>query len=479
MMKRILAFGLSAVLSVQSVAAGLPDLGESSAADLSPALERRIGEQVIREIRWREPAYLDDPQVESYLTGLGNRLVAASNGAGSFQFFALRDPTLNAFAMPGGYIGVHTGLILSARSESELASVLAHEIAHVEQRHIARLVGKQSQSSMIMLASLLVAVLAARSSDQVAQAAVAGGTAAGIQNQLGYTREFEREADRMGLQTLDAAGFDTRDMANFFERLQRETRLYENNAPAYLRTHPLTTERIADMSNRVEGARYRQVASSEEFTLVQARLATLEGPAPDVFRRESLAWEKARQPTAAQRYAYVHAALRAGELARAETAWQGFAAADRNAMVVALGAEVAMARRDEATAIARLDPAIARFPQARYLDYLRADARMAAGQNEAAINELRELTTSYPDDFRSWTRLAKAYQAVGNVSQSHRAQAEVYALQGAWSSAIGQLEIAQREGKTDFYTQSVMDARLREFRARFDDERAWRDRNGR
>ncbi|WP_313799673.1 beta-barrel assembly-enhancing protease [Denitromonas iodatirespirans] len=478
-MKRILAFGLSAVLSVQSVAAGLPDLGESSAADLSPALERRIGEQVIREIRWREPSYLDDPQIESYLSGLGNRLVTASKSGGSFQFFALRDPTLNAFAMPGGYIGVHTGLILSARSESELASVLAHEIAHVEQRHIARLVGKQSQSSLIMLASLLVAVLAARSSDQVAQAAVAGGTAAGIQNQLGYTREFEREADRIGLQTLDAAGFDTRDMANFFERLQRETRLYENNAPAYLRTHPLTTERIADMSNRVEGARYRQVASSDEFTLVQARLDTLEGAAPDVFRRERHAWENTRQPTAGQRYAYVHAALRARELERAEAAWQGFAADERNAMVVALGAELAMARRDYAGAIARLDPAIVRFPQARYLDYLRADARMAAGKHEAAIAELRELTTTYPDDFRSWTRLAKAYQAVGNVSQSHRAQAEVYALQGAWSSAIGQLEIAQREGKTDFYTQSVMDARLREFRARFDDERAWRDRNAR
>ena len=476
MMKRILAFGLSAVLSVQSVAAGLPDLGESSAADLSPALERRIGEQVIREIRWREPAYLDDPQVESYLTGLGNRLVAASNGAGSFQFFALRDPTLNAFAMPGGYIGVHTGLILSARSESELASVLAHEIAHVEQRHIARLVGKQSQSSMIMLASLLVAVLAARSSDQIAQAAVAGGTAAGIQSQLGYTREFEREADRMGLQTLDAAGFDTRDMANFFERLQRETRLYENNAPAYLRTHPLTTERIADMSNRVEGARYRQVASSEEFTLVQARLATLEGPAPDVFRREARAWEKASEPTVAQRYAYVHAAMRANELVLAEAAWKGFPAGEQSAMIVALGAELAMAQRNYAAAVARLKPAVSHYPQARYLSYLLADARIAAGDTATAISELRELTTTYPDDFRSWSRLAKAYQVAGKVAESHRAQAEVYALQGAWSSAIGQLEIALREGKADFYTQSVMDARLREFRARYDDERAWRER---
>ncbi|HPR06203.1 MAG TPA: M48 family metalloprotease [Denitromonas sp.] len=479
MIKRILAFGLSAVLSVQSVAAGLPDLGESSAADLSAAAERRIGEQIIREIRWREPSYLDDPQVESYLTDLGGRLVAATKSGGSYQFFALRDTTLNAFAMPGGYIGVHTGLILSARSESELASVLAHEISHVEQHHIARLVGKQSQSSMIMLASLLVAVLAARSSDQVAQAAVAGGTAAGIQNQLGYTREFEREADRIGLQTLDAAGFDTRDMAHFFERLQQETRLYENNAPAYLRTHPLTTERIADMGNRVEGARYRQVTSSNDFTLVQARLATLEGPAPDVFRRETRAWEKASQPTAAQRYAYVHAALRVNELDRAEAAWRDFPKAQQSAMIVALGAELAMARRDFATAIARLKPAITRYPQARYLGYQLADARIAAGDLNTAIAELRDATVTRPDDFHSWTRLAKAYQASGNVSESHRAQAEVYALQGAWSSAIGQLEIALREGKADFYTQSAMDARLRDFRARYDDERAWRGRDGR
>lgn len=183
---------------------------------------------------------------------IGHKLAAVSNNPGlDFDFFVVSDSTLNAFALPGGYIGVHTGLLLAAQTESEFASVLGHEIAHVTQRHIAQIVGKQSQSAMLMMASLLVAVLAARSNSDVSQAAIAAGQAGAIQSQLGYTRSFEREADRVGLETLESAGFDVRGMPGFFERLQRATRMYENNAPAYLRTHPLTTERIADMENRV------------------------------------------------------------------------------------------------------------------------------------------------------------------------------------------------------------------------------------
>lgn len=212
----------AAMLAPAAMAEGLPDLGESSQSDLSPQMERKIGETAMRDIRKRESSYLEDAELSGYLNDLGTRLEAGMPEVHQdFEFFALRDPTLNAFAIPGGFIGVHTGLILAAQSESELAGVLGHEMAHVTQHHIARLVGQQKQVGLMSLAALAVAILAARSNSDLSQAVVATGTAASIQSQLNFTRDFEREADRIGIQSLQAAGFDARAMAAFFERLQR------------------------------------------------------------------------------------------------------------------------------------------------------------------------------------------------------------------------------------------------------------------
>jgi predicted Zn-dependent protease len=274
MKRRLLPFLLAASLLVPAgtvvLAEGLPDLGEAAQGDFSPLLEQKIGASIINDIRAREPSYLDDAEVTGYLNRLGGKLTAHSEGgAQSFEFFALKDPTLNAFAMPGGYIGVHTGLILASQSESELASVLAHEISHVTQRHMARLINKSGQGQAAALLSMAVAILAARSNPDVAVGAAMAGQAAGIQNQLNYSRDFEREADRIGLQVLERSGYDIRGMGSFFDRLQKFGRLYENNAPGYLRTHPLTTERISDMGNRIQGRPYKQVADSAEFLLVR------------------------------------------------------------------------------------------------------------------------------------------------------------------------------------------------------------------
>ncbi len=478
MMKRALALMLSACLATQGMANGLPDLGESSATDLSPQAEQRIGEQVMREIRWRDPAYLDDPETEAYLNRIGNRIVQGAGSTQSFEFFALRENTINAFAMPGGFIGVHTRLVEAAQSESELASVLAHEVAHVDQHHIARMVGQQRQGSMIMLASMLLAVLASRGSGDLAQAAVVGGVAAGAQNQLSYSRDFEREADRIGIQSLQNAGFDVRDMPVFFERLQRESRLYENNAPGYLRTHPLTTERIADIENRVAGMRFRQVPSSEEFLLIQARLASSGGDAREMVEREKSLFLRSKQPTPGQRYAYVNALMHAGELDEAQRIYDGFSDTDRNALVLSLGGELATARKDWPRAEQIFTDAIARYPDAYYLVYRLADAQLYADKPKAAIEVLNSALIQRRDDVRLWSRLSRAYQSTGQTSQYHRAQGEVYANQGLWVAAVEQLELAQRSNQGDFYTQSAIDARLRELRARADEERAERRRSG-
>lgn len=258
----------------------LPNLGDVSQNAMSPLEENKLGEQIMLDIR-QDPSYFDDPEVTEYLNNLGYRLVSASpDNTLDFHFFTIRDNTLNAFALPGGYIGVHTGLIVAAQSESELASVLAHEIGHVVQHHLARMLARQQQNTLPTMAALAVAVLAARSNPQVSQAAMATAQAASVQTQLDFTREHEREADRVGLQILSKAGFDTRAMPAFFERLQRASRLYENNAPTYLRTHPLTSERIADIDNRVAEMPYKQVRDSLDFQLLRAKLHALFTPPP-------------------------------------------------------------------------------------------------------------------------------------------------------------------------------------------------------
>jgi len=233
---------------------------------LSLQAERRLGEQVMRDIR-RDPAYLDDPEISEYLNALGARLVAASPGARQdFEFFAVRDNSINAFALPGGFVGVNTGLVSASDNESEIASVLAHEIAHVTQRHIARQIGIMKQMQTPMMLAMLAAILLGRSRPDLAQGAAIATQGAAIQSQLSFSRDFEREADRIGFQTLAGAGFDVRAMGVFFEKMQRYTRILDSGAvPGYLRSHPVTTERIADAQNRAAGMPYKQHLDNPEF----------------------------------------------------------------------------------------------------------------------------------------------------------------------------------------------------------------------
>src|SRR6266850_445605 len=239
-------------LAPRAFAQNLPDLGSAGDSVLSPQMERRLGESIVRDIRFREPAYIDDPEIAEYLGNLGAQLTQVTAGARhDFEFFALRDPAINAFALPGGFVGVHTGLINAADTESELASVLAHEISHVTQRHIARMIGQQQQMQLPVMAAIAAAILFGRSRPDLASGAAAAAQAGAVQAQLNYSRDFEREADRVGLQALDGAGFDARAMAAFFEKMQRSTRISDDGSvPGYLRTHPVTTERIADAQNK-------------------------------------------------------------------------------------------------------------------------------------------------------------------------------------------------------------------------------------
>jgi predicted Zn-dependent protease len=462
----VLAFLL--LLAPAVLAEGLPDLGEAAQADLPPQVEKRIGESVMQDIRLREPTYLDDPEVAGYLNRLGRRLTAKSEEVQQdFEFFALRDSTLNAFAMPGGYIGVHTGLILSAQSESELASVLAHEISHVTQRHLARMVAKQSQAQLASLLSIAVAILAARNNPDVAMGAVATGQAAAIQNQLNYSRDFEREADRFGLQLLERAGFDIRAMALFFERLQKYGRLYENNAPGYLRTHPLTTERIADMENRIQQRPYRQVADSLDFQLVRAKLKAQDGSAQDaVVDFETQVRERKAISLQAARYGLARAYLRNKNLDAADAQMAELRRQKVSSpMIETLAAELRTKRDDPAGAARILRLASTRYPQDRAITYALADALLEDHRADEALKLTVVDIQIYSADARMFGLQARAYALLGKQLLQHRSLAEAYRLQGLLPAAVEQLQLAQKAPDGDFYERSQVDARLREMKA--------------
>ncbi len=448
-------------------AADLPDLGESARAELSPQVERRIGESIMNEIRLREPSYVDDPEISDYLNALGRRLVEASaNPTGDFSFFAIRDNTVNAFAMFGGFIGVNTGTILTAESESELAGVIAHEIAHVTQNHLARQIAKEKQNTIPSMIAMAVGVLAARANSSAASATIVSAQAGVVQAQLAYTRDFEREADRMGYQSLNKAGFDVRGMGDFFERLQKAGRLYENNAPVYLRTHPLSVERISDMQNRAQESPYRQVVSSLDFQLVRAKLrAQLGTPREAVADFESQVRERKSVSQAAARYGLAYALLRAKDVAAAQREFEALKALKVSSpMIAGLAAEISSKVGDLAAAQAIYRDGLQHFPQAKSLVYGYAEALFAARQYDQALQFLDSQLQLSSSDFKLYGLQAKTYAMQGKRLQQHRAQAEFYLLQGQLGQAVEQLQFAQQATDGNFYEQSAVDARLRELR---------------
>jgi predicted Zn-dependent protease len=468
---RTLALAATLVLAPAPARAqfeNLPRLGDASGDELSPQAERRLGESVMRQIR-RDAAYLDDAELVDWMNGFAAPLLATPAAGGhSFELFAIQDGSINAFALPGGYIGMHTGLLTAAESESEVAAVLAHEIGHVTQRHIARMLAQQKQVSVVALAATILALLAARSSPQAAMGGVLLGDTLARGSMLSFSREAEREADRVGLEMLRQAGFDTQGMVSFFSRLQQASRFYETNAPDYLRTHPVTGERIGDLQTRLRETRYRQRADSLEFTLLRARLratadATLEGRraardiAETAVRQSPKAgpgpWYGLASVAHAQRdWVRVDAAL-----AQAQAL-----AGEPHPYFEAMAARARLGAGDARGAARRAAQGLARFPDARALARLQAESLVAAGEAAGAVGVLRDHLLTWRGDARLWQLLAQAHEALGQRADAHRASAEQYLLLGSPLAALDQLRRAQKAGDTDFYTASMIDARIRD-----------------
>jgi predicted Zn-dependent protease len=460
-------FLLSAFLALPMLAHadGLPDLGDVSQESISPQMEQQIGEQSMFQIR-ADKSYLDDPEVNDYLNRLGGRLVAYSSEPGQpFEFFAINDNAINAFAIPGGFVGVNTGLIQLAQNESELASVLSHEISHVTQHHYARMISGQRYDSLAALATVAVAILAARNNPQAATTAIVGAQAGTMQRQLNFTREHEKEADRFGIGILEKSGLDTRAMPAFFERMQKATQLLEGDTPSYLRSHPLTTERIADVDGRVQQIPFRLVPDSLDFQLIRARLTANQKIAQEaVAYFDAALGDKRFGNPVAQRYGLVLALLRNSQPQRAT---QEFAVlhkqAPHNATIETLAGQIKRLDKQDKEVVAFYRNALKSFPQHHALIYDYTEVLLQERRYTEALKLLDEQVALNGNDHKLYALQARAYTALDRHQEAHHVLAYNYILHGDLRGAIEQLELAKRAGN-DYYQLSTIESELRQFR---------------
>ncbi|QKV51485.1 M48 family metalloprotease [Comamonas antarctica] len=467
----------------------LPTLGDG--ASITTSDERRMGDRIIRSL-YRDPDYLEDGPLQEYVEGIWKPLLAAARARGelspelderfAWQILLGRDRSINAFALPGGYFGVHLGLIGVVGTRDELASVLAHELSHVSQRHIARMIAQQSRQSPLVIGSMILGALAAAKSPGAGQALMIGGQALTAQNQLNFSRDMEREADRMGYGLMAPAGFAPQGAIGMFDRLQQANRLNDNGSWPYLRSHPLTSERIADMQSRLPaGQRAAQPAPSLEHAMMAARARVLSRPGVDVLRQwtrlpESSGFDETPQ---GQRVAGLYAAVlahmqlqdwgpaRAG-LPALTQALAGDAAGLRQAALLA--AELELAAGQPQAALDALAPAMQADDKAdkptRPVLLLRTQILLRLGQAQAMAQPLQTWVTLYPRDAAAWQTLAQLWQAQNQPLRALRAEGEAQAAHYDYSAAVDRFragqELARRSGsQSDHFEASIIDTRLR------------------
>ena len=499
-----LALGLPAPwVQAQS---SLPALGEAASADLGVNDERRLGEQIMRDIR-RDPDYLDDPVLLAYVQSLWNPLVAAGRRLGdigqdtgpafAWEVFLVRARSVNAFALPGGHVGVHLGLIAMTESPDELASVLAHELSHVTQRHIARSIGSAQRQGMVGLAAMIVGLLAASRAGNAdaAQAAIAGGQAAMVQGQLNFSRDMEREADRIGFNVLDGAGFAPAGMASMFDKLAFANRLTDSGAFPYLRSHPLTTERIGEARDRLAGpAGAAPVSVSPLHGLMRARARVLmDGSAAALSRLQDQAGSGAStadelsdlyaKALASTRLRDAPAARQAVETALRRAAAPEVDAPTRQAVhrlaAEVLAADGALAEAEAALAHAGADagrPGLLLRGDLALAQARQAGAEAAPGLLRRSAETLQVWTTEHPSDATAWALLAQTAESAGLPLRAQRARAEARAAVGDLAGAVEHLRGARRAaaqaGPAEQIEGQVIEARLRTLEREL---REWRE----
>lgn len=478
----------------------LPNLGDG--IEIPLGVERRLGENIAREI-YRDPDYLDDPVLGDYVQSFWQVLLNAARQRGELtpeleQQFAwevtlIRDRSINAFALPGGYLGVHLGLISAVSNGGELASVLAHELSHVTQRHIARMMSQQGRQGPMVIGAMILGMLAASrtpsaSGMSAANAVMVGGQAAAIQSQLNFSRDMEREADRVGYGVMTDAGYEPQGFVTMFEKLQQAARLNDNGSFPYLRSHPMTTERIADAQARQQLLPPRPpVPTTPLHAMMSARALVLTNPGIDTLRGLSVQAASSNLATAplwrqaGALYAASMAEMRQRDwpsarrtLARLEALPLTEPAAQR--VVLLFKAELALQSGEAMQAVNLLHTkttVINTHDRASRL--LLAQSRVAThlpAQGKLAADDLVMWVNRMPRDANAWLYLSAAYELQGDTLRAIRAQAEARAAELDYAAALDRFKAAQavayqlaKHGKLDRsgnIEASIVDARLRE-----------------
>jgi predicted Zn-dependent protease len=505
----------------------LPSLGDNS--ELSAAAERRIGDRIASSI-YRDPDYVDDPVLGDYLQGIWQPLLAAARARGelpselderfAWEVFLIRDRSINAFALPGGYFGVHLGLIGTVNSADEMAAVLAHELSHVTQRHISRLMTQQSRQAPWMIAAMILGALAASKYPDAGSAAIVGGQALAAQGQLNFSRDMEREADRVGFGVMRDAGYASRGVSSMFDKLQQAGRLNDNGSFPYLRSHPLTTERIAEAQARVQLAsasagkaspqhQAGDIRAGQLHAMMAARARILAAPGVDALR--AMLAEASRRAGALAALPSLAASSVgsltgssagsvAGSSAQSLAASSAGSAQDAGALYGGALAAAQLGNFSSAKSLLRqLSPLVAGGTQAGKavellaieIDLLEgkvppsaasadirktasraelltlAKALMAANRASEVSQALRLWVAEHPKDAQAWQQLAVAYGQQNQPVRAIRADAESRAAQLEYAGALDRLKAAQalirsQPGSADNVEASIIDTRTRQ-----------------
>ena len=462
--------GLAIVTPINAAEILLPDLGDSSGVLVSPEQAFRVGQSFYWRLQ-QSVDLVDDPEVTAYLRNLGQKLVSNSDAQRqAFQFFMVPDSSVNAFAAPGGFIGVNSGLLLTSEAEDELASVLAHEISHVTQRHLLRSFEKAKQLDVPMMAATVGAILLAAANPAAGQAALMAIQAGGIQMQLNFTRAHEREADNLGMQTLARAGFDPRAMPLFFERLDKTSRFYQGQEtiPEFLLTHPVTTDRIADARGRaVKYPQQHDPQAQQSFYLMRERLRVLtttnlaelvQHYAASVNLDKSLDSEKAR----GMRYGHCLALLASTRYAEARAALVPLLEHEPEQINYLLAlAEIERAGGHIKTALSIYEDNLVLYPEHYALTIQYAKTLMQIGNTKRSVALLKGQVRGQTPAL-VYKLLAQATGDAGDNSRAHRWLAEYYYSSGQLDQAADQLRLAAGASGRDEYVRAQISSRLRE-----------------
>jgi predicted Zn-dependent protease len=475
-----LLLALPPPVPAQGAGDDLPDIGSPASSTLSLDDEFRIGMQVMRQLRG-EGQIIEDPEATEYLQALGSRLVAQATGdnAQRFHFFFVRDDTINAFALPGGFIGVNYGLMLATRNESQLAGVLAHEIAHVTQRHIARRVRSQGRTSIATVAAILAAILigAATGSGDAAMGGVAMAQGAAMQQQINFTRSNENEADRVGMHFLAAAGFDPYGMPDFFETMGRRSSLAgsgRNSLPEILQTHPITTNRIAE--SRARAAQFTELKPTPEsvsYSLTRERLRVLGTPAEDNVRRYYQERRERQQPTPGEQYGEALASLQSGHSRESLDALGELARQyPQVPMLQSTYGQALMAAGATDDALATFRRALNVSPRNIPLTMRYAEALLKADQAKTAHIVLLDLFNNVAPTPEQIRFTALAASSAGDTADAAFYMSEYHIATGNLPLSVAQLEMALAVPAITAVQRSRFQARLDEVRdAMFSDRR--------